>query len=260
MNEQSSLTESKKTNKISLKRILTALSFSILLITSLLFGYFYFTDTDSIIRIVTEKSQTQENENDDDDESEVVCDFEEIKESVAEEKDSSRVHLAYRFILDPDPSPLSPYAACKETLKSTIISILEKQKNGEYDNELLESIAFMVEDGYIEYLIDDDFVINGLFDSTLWKVNIVDESLDILWEVKNNDTISVFGLTIIQESNTAKMFFGTGYDGMGGATEEEQEAYDKMVRSSCELNELGIWMYDTSTNATTKIADSEECK
>ena len=244
--------KSEKSNAISLKRILIALTFSILLITSLLFGYLYFSKENILSSLTTrcENSEVKKvQEGEDGEESKVVCDFEKIKAGAV--KDSSRVHLDYLFILFPNVPPSNPWAACKETLKSTIIGVIEKQEK--YDSELLENLSYNVENDYIEYLIDDDFVIWGS-DWAIWKVNILDESLEILWEMKPSYAVTIFDLETIHEDNTAKLLFGTKNIGI------DEESYENMLSSSCKLGELGIWMYDTSTNAVTKIADSEQCK
>ncbi len=252
MDEQ--ITSVSPQKRISLKRVVAVSLIAILAFTSLVLAYLYLSevsrDTNS-----PDTSSTQDGENEETEEG-VICDFDKLKGDA--QKDNARVKLAYEYILEPNASPASPYAACKETLKTTIKNIFTEQEDITSDKEELAMLKSEIDEDMVKYLIDDIFVVYTPY-GKIWEVDIVKETVDLLWEIESESRIGIYDAHIISEYNTSRMFFSTKVDGLGGATEEDNEAIDNLIEQLCKEKDLAIWMYDTATEAVTRIADSEQC-
>jgi hypothetical protein len=243
--------ETSEEKKISIKRIFIATTIIFLLITTLYFGYLYLTEDEDVENIDSiESVKTEEEVVEDEIEEEVVCDFDKIKEEAQD--DNSRVRFVYTAILDPTPGPRSPYAPCKETLKTIIQNIIENEKNPEIPSDrLISEIGW----GRIEYLIDDIFIVYSFGD--IWSIDIINETVDLLWKTQGSG-LAISQLYAISERNVSRLFFSTHPIGLGGSKEEEAIIHS-IIKTMCDNGDLGTFMYDTSTEKVTQIAEAEEC-
>jgi hypothetical protein len=235
-----------KKPKISIRNVLIVILITFLSITALYFGYLYYSKDYTELKETNDESLKEDNE-------QTTCDFNWIMEEVS--KDSSfRVHFAYEQILDPNGNTSSPYAACKDELKSKLKNILKESDY--FDTDSINMLNARIDYGTIGYLIDDYFIVASL--TELWKIDIVENSVDLLWESKNPSFLGIQELYVIAENNTSRAFFLTGTSGLGG-TSEDQEVLDNIVKDMCDSGELGTWVYDTSTGTIQKLYEGETC-
>jgi hypothetical protein len=252
MDKQTVPTKEKK--NFSIKRVIVALAIVIPVVTTILFGYLYLTDTnESDIDTTIDPVVLDDTEIDDEQEVQTaVCVFEEIEAGAL--RDTNRVKYDYKLILDPDTQ--SDHPLCEDILKSRIKDILDKQVGVLYESDDVEDIKREVDNGNISYLIDDDFVVNHIWE--LLRVDLVEESVETLWEYEGDGNVGVFDISVMSQEDSAKMFFTTSTWGLGGS-QDEADLIDGIIESHCESGDLGFWMYDTVTDSITKIAEAEEC-
>ncbi len=246
-------TEEKKEKNFSIKRVIISLAIVIPVLTSILFGYLYLTDTnESDIDTITNPVVLDNDTDEEEDTDTAVCNFEELQANVL--ADGNRVKTDYKLILDCDTK--SNHPICKDTLKSRIKDILDKQVGVLYEADDVEDIKRDVDSNNIAYLIDNDFVIYHVWE--ILRVDLVEESVETLWEYEGNGNVGVFDISVISQEDSAKMFFTTSTWGLGGS-QDEADLIDSIIENHCESGDLGFWMYDTVTDSITKIAEVEEC-
>lgn len=252
MDKQTVPTQEKKEKNFSIKRVMVALAIIIPVLTSILFGYLYLTDTnESDYEATTDSILLEDYDTEEGVETE-VCDFEEIETGAL--RDGNRVKIDYKLILHPNTQ--SNHPICKDTLKSRIKDILDKQVGILFEADDVEDIKRDVDSNHIAYLIDNDFVIYHVWE--ILKVDLVEESVETLWEYEGDGNVGVFDISVMSQADSAKMFFTTSTWGLGGS-QDEADLIDNIFKNHCERGDLGFWMYDTVTDSITKVAEAEEC-
>jgi hypothetical protein len=190
-------------------------------------------------------------EDDDDTDEEVSCDFDGIIEEATNDI-YNRVHFAYQSILEPNPR--SPYAACKDILKSELIEAFDATDLFEYDE--MEELNAMIEVERIEYLIDNNFVVYTAM--RIWSVDIISGDIELLWEPSEPSMLGIKDLYVMTEDNTSRIYFLTTPSGLGG-TEEDSEAINNAINDMCEAGDVGTFVYDESTGGIERLYTSEDC-
>jgi hypothetical protein len=242
----------------SIKKILFTALTVILSITSILFGYLYFSTKSNISEDISDDSVEEKNNDEtmsETQEETTTCDFDKIRsERISTESD--RFHIVYEFILGTLPSPLESYSSCKDTLTSIIKTVVENQDI--LASEDIETITANIDNNNFKYLIDHDFIVYGFTGGKIWNVNIIDESVDLLLEIDASGPISIGPAYVINQDDTSYLFFSTASAGLGG-TAEETDTLNDIRKNMCDNGDLGIWMYDSSNKDLTKIKNSKDC-
>lgn len=262
MDKKGNRSEQRGIKALSNKRILYLVLIAVIISFILLFTYPHSIKFLCESQNTTEPKQgesinTTQPNSEDNPEDDIICDFRKIKDEIS--KDNYRVHRIYLTILDGNPTTQKSYTVCKETLLTTVKEVLSKEKDIKFVVEDIDWINGLIDKGYIEYLIDDSFVVYGLNpEGRILKVDIINQSVELLWSTEEPTMTSVGSMYVIYEEDRSIMFFYPDIYGLGG-TEEDMEVWENTIDVWCLNNRLGTFMYDTTTEEVTMVAKAEEC-